>query len=107
MTIKTTKQVDYRPFLIHHTSKDNNEQVDTFPISPIFLGSTSYNTMFANWGSKKFERVRNVDKKLLDFKFKGQSSYTREFSKAEEMKLPPKFETEYDEKFMKEMKKKN
>jgi hypothetical protein len=39
--------------------------------NPLFLNSTSYKTLYANWGAKPFERVRQVDKKLLDFKFKG------------------------------------
>ena len=73
----------------------------------MFLNSTSYGTYFANWGAKPFEKVKGIDKALLEFKFKGDSSYNVAYNKAEDQLLPPDYERKYDEKFMQEMRKKN
>ena len=68
MSTKTTSQVDYKPFLVRSQMQIGNNQESYFN-NPLFLNSTSYGSQYANWGAKPFERVRAVDKKMLDFKF--------------------------------------
>ena len=31
-------------------------------MNPLFMGSTTYGTNFANWGAKPFERVKEIRK---------------------------------------------
>jgi hypothetical protein len=81
MHSKTTNEVDYKPFLIRNFQKAGNDGQGYY-FNPMFLNSTSYGTQYANWGAKPFERVRAVDKRLLELKFKGSSSYNQHFMKS-------------------------
>lgn len=69
----------------------------------MFLGSTSYNTFYPNWGAKPYERAGFRDKRIPDFKFNGQSTYKHDYNKNNN----PNIYKEFDDKFKDDMKKKN
>ena len=73
----------------------------------MFINSTTYGANFANWGSKPFERMREIGKKPFISKFYGESTYCKDFAKEEGKQLPPEFEREYEKKFKEEFRKKN
>ena len=76
-------------------------------MNPLFVGSTTYGSNFANWGAKPFERVSEISKKPFQVPFNSLSSYQTSFNKSPDQKLPPEFERQYDSNFLKEMKKRN
>lgn len=107
MTNHSTFQTDYKPFMLKSVDQNDEENSKNYFSNPLFINSTTYGVNFANWGSKPFERMREIGKKPFISKFYGESTYVKDFAKEDGKQLPPQFEREYEKKFKEEFRKKN
>mmetsp|Transcript_17449 Transcript_17449/g.16660 ORF Transcript_17449/g.16660 Transcript_17449/m.16660 type:complete len:99 (+) Transcript_17449:731-1027(+) len=80
ISFMTTKDFDYKPFLIRNQQKTDDNDGSYF-VNPLFVNSTSYGSQYPNWGAKPFEKVKPVPKNMLQFKFKGESNYNSSYFK--------------------------
>lgn len=101
----STKQADFQPFSIKQVEAEEEQKAKQ--VDPIFINSTTYGTNYANWGARPFERVKEIINRPFDSPFKSRSTYTNDFNKNENQRLPPDFEREFDDKFYKEMRARN
>lgn len=81
LTLQSTFQSDYKPFLTRSVKKEDDGK--GYFANPLFINSTTNGMTYANWGTKPFERVREIRKMPFDAQFKGKSTYNNDFNKGE------------------------